>query len=426
MPGNTYQEILEEFQNDGSAQHSVKMEKFLDALSNLVQQTEKYYTKDSKTNSYPVLESWQLNAIRDLYGQAQSAGSELEEELEASPQSRDRMKYFMELLNHDMHALGNLHLTADTTLPDTIANARDINIDMTGKKLETVGGIMSSRIAVTMENGTSGFFTAESNIPLPQEEINRALENIPKDSPYLKYLTEFCNQKMENGEPFLYANQKQRFEYGGNLINDADYELMVKLHGENVAEQLFDDRKFQTQLLSLKKELDSPFQECELYEQKNIPLGRNISNRNVAMSRISQSLGLSDLLAHSRTATMKTGDKTVSGIIMDKAEGFDINSDLGKGNMDLYATKEAWNNTSLKKQLADLQVLDYICSNVDRHIANMFYVPGKNEKGEDIIAGITGIDNDFSFSLMTQKDIGQQTDQLTGADHFGMMRRETA
>ena len=54
-------------------------------------------------------------------------------------------------------------------------------------------------------------------------------------------------------------------------------------------------------------------------------------------------------------------------------------------------------NKNLFCDLADMQVLDYICGNVDRHKGNMLYKTEKDKDGKVKMTGIVGIDNDASF-----------------------------
>ena len=49
----------------------------------------------------------------------------------------------------------------------------------------------------------------------------------------------------------------------------------------------------------------------------------------------------------------------------------------------------------------NLQVLDYICGNIDRHPGNILYQFGKDKNGNVVLKGICGIDNDTSFGIRT-------------------------
>ena len=49
----------------------------------------------------------------------------------------------------------------------------------------------------------------------------------------------------------------------------------------------------------------------------------------------------------------------------------------------------------------NLQVLDYICGNIDRHPGNILYQFGEDKNGKAVLKGICGIDNDTSFGIRT-------------------------
>jgi len=61
---------------------------------------------------------------------------------------------------------------------------------------------------------------------------------------------------------------------------------------------------------------------------------------------------------------------------------------------------DAYEDKDVKLQLANLQVLDYVCGNVDRHLGNILY---KFDPETHKLTSIKGIDNDASFTrnLMT-------------------------
>jgi hypothetical protein len=65
--------------------------------------------------------------------------------------------------------------------------------------------------------------------------------------------------------------------------------------------------------------------------------------------------------------------------------------------MMMQTDKDSFNHPEGLKALANLQVLDYICGNIDRHMANMLYQFGKDRNGKVVLTGVCGIDNDTSF-----------------------------
>ena len=120
--------------------------------------------------------------------------------------------------------------------------------------------------------------------------------------------------------------------------------------------------------------------------------GANISNRNCAMTAVEKILDL-DVLADSHKLTIKQEDKEVKGVFMEEANGTNF-VDMDPHDPRAYVKPKDINNASLLKSISDLQVLDYICGNVDRHAGNFFYKFDENHK----LSGVIGIDNDASFS----------------------------
>ncbi len=76
----------------------------------------------------------------------------------------------------------------------------------------------------------------------------------------------------------------------------------------------------------------------------------------------------------------------------------------------------------VKKQLADLQVLDYICGNVDRHGGNMLYDVDPVTKN---LKGIVGIDNDSNFGTVV-KDANKKQQRLPGVNEMRVISKDMA
>ena len=129
--------------------------------------------------------------------------------------------------------------------------------------------------------------------------------------------------------------------------------------------------------------------------------GDNISNRNCAMTAVEKLLDL-DVLADSHKLTIKQGDKTINGVFMEEADGTDF-MDMKPNDPKAYVQMKEMNNPSFLRSVANLQILDYICGNVDRHGGNFFnkfeMVDGKYK-----LTGVMGIDNDASFSRIIPEE----------------------
>ena len=133
------------------------------------------------------------------------------------------------------------------------------------------------------------------------------------------------------------------------------------------------------------------------HDELGLKIGENINCRNVAMSKMAELLGVSNLICRTEKAEIKRGGRIIRGTMMEAANGLDIRSPGGKGNPLINMPPEKALNNHILKDLADLQMLDLICGNLDRNLANIIYTV--NEKGE--INSVKGIDNDTSFPNVT-------------------------
>lgn len=121
----------------------------------------------------------------------------------------------------------------------------------------------------------------------------------------------------------------------------------------------------------------------------------NMSRRNVATSRVAGLLGLGHLVAKSQTAEIydEKTKSTVRGNLMAGAEGVN-NSEMGKKLGKKHKTGDYSGMTgSFQRDLINLQVLDVLCGQADRHGGNIFYQFDKEGK----LSGLQAIDNDASF-----------------------------
>lgn len=144
-----------------------------------------------------------------------------------------------------------------------------------------------------------------------------------------------------------------------------------------------------------------------LIAQRNIGMnagispGRNLSDRNVATSRLSQLFGISNIISDSRTCFVKNEDSLVKGNLMEDAKGttyYELAERCQDENIKVVYSKEAIS------QLFTMQMFDLICGQIDRHYNN-FRVQTKEKDGKVVITGIIGIDNDMSFGRLKFKHL---------------------
>ena len=134
----------------------------------------------------------------------------------------------------------------------------------------------------------------------------------------------------------------------------------------------------------------------------------NMTRRNVATSRVAALLGVGNLVAKSETAEIydEASGTVIRGNLMAKAEGVSPGKEfMAKNKMEKGAdTLKVSATGGFQRDLCNLQVLDIICGQIDRHADN-FYV-SLNVNGE--LAGLQAIDNDASFG--TEERLGTLMD----------------
>ena len=121
-----------------------------------------------------------------------------------------------------------------------------------------------------------------------------------------------------------------------------------------------------------------------------------VEGRNVVFSRIAEMFGIGKQVARAVNMTVEIDGEKKKGVFMDAAEGVDL------GRLDVETVKKDYKDgiklsNGAMKQLSDLQTLDFILGNKDRHPFNMIYDIKRDENGNAVLQGVTGIDNDYSL-----------------------------
>lgn len=128
-----------------------------------------------------------------------------------------------------------------------------------------------------------------------------------------------------------------------------------------------------------------------------IPEGGRIDSRNSAVSTMADLLGMPNIVARSRPMKIVNANGVEQeGCFMELAKGYDVKNlppqAAGINQRALQGT-----NGMGFRDLANLQILDYLCGNVDRHAANFTYQFDKKGK----FCGVQGFDNDCAFGLLS-------------------------
>ena len=412
-----------------------KRKKMTETLQFLVEETDRLYTKDAQ-GQYPKLDEQTqqdmihcyqkaIDAVDEYKSKLESIAENYREKREAAEPVADMMGNVEKLMGKDFKVLLSATRHGIKTLPEVIRYARTNIIDIKNQNTAKAGANMSSRIRmkVSDENGKKieGFFTATNEKePDSKAEINEVYEKmyqrargIVKDKKVLDFILSriidnLKERKLDNYVDVsdlsdeTYTGFTEDILEGKQSPDDRFLKFLKpvsKMNSQRSDEIVIPPGMFRgtglTQIIG-----DSLL---ELYAIKNkygiMKQGAKmeslveIDQRNCAMSDVAQLLGMENLIAYSEPMTVKQeGKEDIRGTFMQKAQGDDINGLTMGSVLADPKVKPDCSSATLKKQLADLQILDFICGNVDRHFGNMVYKFEKN-----CCIGIQGIDNDASF-----------------------------
>ena len=311
----------------------------------------------------------------------------------------------------------NVKPNPDVPLHDAMEHFRYQNVELSAADLQKVGGVMNSRVQLTIDidgTKTRGVFTKRSSYD-PKGQFDALCDEM--GTKYGKFASFFDamekSQFLQGGlignDPTLFYNrdsgqvydtdQQAReqavFNYHDSMGMDAYPEL------EREFEKYSGDPDFFNALFDYSAKAEKLATSLTVNNMiLGLKPGDNIDGRNSAMSSVANLLGVSDLIAKSKQIAVKMPDgEFQTGTFMEFVESKDI-AHVDSIDETRVLGLDAYEDKDVKLQLANLQVLDYVCGNVDRHLGNILY---KFDPETHKLTSIKGIDNDASFTrnLMT-------------------------
>ena len=351
-------------------------------------------------------------------------------------------------LKGDLETLQNYDFRQNDTLETILNTNRGLSADVRGKQVKTVGGMASTRMVVEVGN-KKGVFTEDFNSPDMEDEYSRIIreassaelrksENPKAYEAFRALVRLMLNDPGITMDSAWFKDRDKTEEALRNPDNNPDLSsfirdvntkiLVLKLNGENCPAVLKEDvdwLKNPAVAKELSKALPKICQartEKAIREKANIQPKSNVPRRNAAMSVVADRLGMGKLIARSKVMKLETDQGEKSGVFMEWANGTDFAKSIESGELipDKMGLPLNFNSGKVLKAAANLQVLDYICGNVDRHAGNMMYRFTK-VNGVMTLTGIQGIDNDMSFGN-PQGDKGR----LADPDNMRVMTRSAA
>lgn len=353
-------------------------------------------------------------------------------------------EYVQKLMLRDLAHIRKYDPAAGENFPSVLNGSRSVTVNTTGVQLEKWGGVQSSRIPMTITGRdgkqVSGVFTPvrRTGIVKPFKAMTDEIcAKYPSVRPVFENLVDNFRQAAQAGTPFI-AYGKPRMLNPRNT-NDDYFLLLACCESDQEITPLATTRMFAQLTGCSLRELnaDKDFREAiDLFVKKaeefnvgesintydlKLDDGERVDNRNAAMSTVAALLGRPDLICPACEMTVVNNGEEISGTFMELAKGVDP----------AHPTQEAKSYDPEKDQspealraIADLQVIDYICGNVDRHALNYFY-QFENKDGKLHLTGLVGIDNDSSFSQSNDL-YSSNFNRLIGTDNMRVVTKSMA
>ena len=438
------EKLIEELTKDGKELNANdRYKNYIASLRTLNTMMDRYYTADADGNVPPLEEKGKndlTQAILDaanlgetFLADVQRKGGKLDT---GTPGLVTRMQGMMSQ-DYEMLSLYDPK-NMEMTPPEIQQEARTQVVDLRGVTLGKLGNEQSSRIPMTVvdEKGRkhSGVFTKASHVSVLkpfQAMIDKCVKEC--DDPELKQqvgniISGYRDYLEKEGTKLFGVRPKdasdemivgKMYQQVGALKPRVDFTEIMEHAGIKKSSNLAVANMYAE--MTEKAEADPSLWVNGL--ELGLKDGDRIDQRNSAMSAVANLLGVSRLVAHS--TNMKCIDEdgnVVEGTFMSKATGLDLE---GKDKEELFthvSNRPFEQESNLNKDIADMQVLDYICGNIDRHAGNLFYnVDEKTGK----VTGVQGIDNDSSFGLYSSGKNGRNF-RLKGTDSLTVVSEDMA
>ena len=332
----------------------------------------------------------------------------------------DMVSLLQTMLSKDYDTINAYDPENPRSLKELQEDSRTVTIDLRNRNIKTLGHLTSTRIPMTIygANGKrrTGVFTKAVTTDVmtrydalvskaakgcSQAAVDELMGIIPKiRAKFMDMGTKkYDDSPMTVNDPpeqalgmFLIFCGSYRKKKNGRKIRDE--ELRNMLRESKVKEELIPDKAIKILCEGL-NDMSGNAANKLLTLGLQLPNGTRLDHRNSAMSIVAGLLGAGSLLARSDSVRCIDKDGNVtSGTFMDFGKGLDLEGDksLARHLAAKPFDRKKHRNTVIR-QLAELQIIDYLCMNIDRHYGNILY----QVDAAGYVTGIQGIDHDSSF-----------------------------
>lgn len=418
----------------------------------LIRRTDQYYTRNAETKAYPDFTERDRATMMEMYSQA----GEMVQNLIAENPDVQELKDIADSLSSDMSGISQAKLGKGVSLPRIMDAFNEKEVDISNANLGRHGANLSSRIPMTITDETGnevkGFFTPETKFD-PEKLFDDLVDTqVAKWGSNGSLLKDFAKEFKDYARRHVHDNTGILDDFGagdpdvdvievmsdmyyqtaeenpGSMPYQLLYKMMQKIGMYNLppidhleSKQFKQATPFEATLFNVAGSMSKIFTNHGIYKGNlGLEVGDNIDKRNAAMSTVAGLLGVPELIVQSKPMTVVNGDTRTHGTFLPNAEGKDINR-LDANDKELNPKLDDYLFTNAYRDLADIQALDYICGNVDRHLGNMLFRFDSNGK----FIGVQGIDNDASFGTNIPNP-SDSCNQLPSPKDFGYMSQSMA
>ena len=385
-------------------------------LQSLLEAMEPYEIEDEEGN-YPPINQEEYQRIGALFDNTVASVNAFIKENNNNNDINDDIRIQLsknlnkEFLSKAYIEFKNVKPNPNRSLHDSMENFRYQNVELSTDDLNKLGGNLSSRIQMTIDldgKKTKGVFTKNTAYD-PNKQYADLLDEMklkyPKFDSFWDSMdsVEFMNNGFQSFVPSMFMNSEEAvvYDYNPEAKETAMNGIPVLTYMNNnpEVEEEFEKYKNDPDFFNALFDLSIKAEKFTTNVGVNegflgLEPGQGIDIRNSAMSSVANLLGVNDLIANSKNITVQMPDGSFeNGTFMEFVESKDVTHLDSIDEMRVYGL-DAYEGKEVKEQLANLQVLDYICGNVDRHLGNMLY---KFDPETHKLASIKGIDNDASF-----------------------------
>ena len=446
MPDNNISRLYREIKEKQSV--SAHYAPFLQAMEAL--DAEMSGLMEADEHGWKLLDAERYRSLTDKY---RTAGTSLEEYMKQTEKSTDpaeielrkKVALLGELMAADTAVLHHYRPKTEKeqkSLPTLLEEARIPVLDQGSKVIRSVHGCQSNRMPMTIigpdGQPMDGMFTI-AQIYDPLGAVNDALSSAAEKAAteegrellrnlmnaYKAYYTQNPDpNKPVNDDPnmvlrFLANTAKNTGILSYALDTDKMAAEIARVNG--MTPQAVKTAVGKSALKNLASGLKEPYADiCLKTAEAKMENKTRLDRKNTGMSRVADLLGLSHVICHSQPMKLKGPDgKIVDGTFMAFADGVDPSQPDSRG---FFLDRDTMKNAkaSAFEAISDLQVLDYLCGNTDRHGFNVFYQV--DEDGN--LIGVQGIDNDNSFGGIRMQD--HRTRRMPLPATMGVISRKTA